>query len=191
MKTLIIIQTLSKIGRILSKIVFVCCVVAFSVCAVSLALLPFGFEMIEIGDVTIKGLLNRFGDSEVSISLIYATVSSAMIVCAGEAVVSKFAECYFKRELNDGTPFNLEGAGQLMRLGIISICVSIGAEVLAAIVSDVIFKYGGDTLVADYGDISFGGNISIGIMLIVMSLLCRYGVERELAAHDKNDGENA
>lgn len=74
MKTLNIIQTLSKIGRILSKIVFVCCVVAFSVCAVSLALLPFGFEMIEIGDVTIKGLLNRFGDSEVSISLIYATV---------------------------------------------------------------------------------------------------------------------
>lgn len=191
MKTLNIIQTLSKIGRILSKIVFVCCVVAFSVCAVSLALLPFGFEMLEVGDVTIKGLLSRFGGSEVSISLIYATVSSAMIVCAGEAVVSKFAECYFKRELNDGTPFNLEGAGQLMRLGIISICVSIGAEVLAAIVSDVIFKYGGDTLVADYGDISFGGNISIGIMLIVMSLLCRYGVERELAAHDKNDGENA
>ncbi len=191
MKTLNIIQTLSKIGRILSKIVFVCCVVAFCMCAVSLALLPFGFEMIELGGVTINGLLSRFGDSEVSVSFIYAAVSSAMIVCAGEAVVSKFAECYFKREVNDGTPFTIEGAGQLMRLGIISISVSIGAEVLAAIVSDVIFKYGGDTLAADYGDISFGGNISIGIMFIVMSLLCRYGAERELAAHDKNDGENA
>ena len=55
-------------------------------------------------------------------------------ICAGEAVLSKFAEHYFKRELADGTPFNLGGAKELMRLGIFTICIPIGTQIIAEIV---------------------------------------------------------
>ncbi len=40
-------------------------------------------------------------------------------------MIAKFAEHYFKGELLDGTPFNMERAKELTRLGIITIGVSI------------------------------------------------------------------
>lgn len=57
-----------------------------------------------------------------------------MILCAGEAVLAKFAEHYFKRELVDGTPFDLGGAKELRRLGILAICIPIGTQMLAEII---------------------------------------------------------
>ena len=47
-------------------------------------------------------------------------------------MIAKFAEHYFKGELLDGTPFNMERAKELTRLGIITIGVSIVTEVVAA-----------------------------------------------------------
>lgn len=61
-------------------------------------------------------------------------MAAGMILCAGEAVLAKFAEHYFKRELADGTPFDLGGAKELMRLGILAICIPIGMQMIAEIV---------------------------------------------------------
>lgn len=47
-------------------------------------------------------------------------------------MIAKFAEHYFKGELLDSTPFNMERAKELTRLGIITIGVSIVTEVVAA-----------------------------------------------------------
>lgn len=49
-------------------------------------------------------------------------------------MLAKFAEHYFKRELADGTPFDLGGAKELMRLGILAICIPIGMQMIAEIV---------------------------------------------------------
>ena len=49
MNTLKTIQTLSKIGKILSKIVFICCVVAFCGCIATIISLAFGAETLRIG----------------------------------------------------------------------------------------------------------------------------------------------
>ena len=101
-------------------------------------------------------------------------MAAGMILCAGEAVLAKFAEHYFKRELADGTPFDLGGAKELMRLGILAICIPIGVQMIAEIVYAVMEQtmQGVAALQLDNT-----GSVTLGIMFIVLSLICRYGAE--------------
>ena len=116
----------------------------------------------------------RNGDYYENISTAYAAMAAGMILCAGEAVLAKFAEHYFKRELADGTPFDLGGAKELMRLGILAICIPIGTQIIAEIVYAVMEQTlrGVAPLQLDHS-----GSVALGVMFIVMSLGCRYGAE--------------
>lgn len=171
-KTLKTIQVLSKIGRILSKTAFVCCIVGFCGCVVGIISLAAGFEAVKIGGVTIKSILRN--EAGLSTGTLYASMAAGMVLSAGEAVVAWFAERYFERELGDGTPFDLGGAKQMLTLGIIVICVSVGAQMLAGIVY-AIFR----ATMEGVGEYSFGefGSAAIGVMFILTSLICRYGAE--------------
>lgn len=171
-KSLKTIQVLSKIGMILSKTTFVCCIIGFCGCIAGMISLAAGFEAIKIGGVTINGILQA--EADVTTGTLYATMAVGMALSAGEAVVAEFAERYFKRELNDGTPFDLGGAKQMLNLGIITISVSIGSQILAAIIY-AIFKATMEGVAPfDFGS---AGSAAIGIMFIVTSLICRYGAE--------------
>lgn len=191
MKSLKTIQTLSKIGKVLSKIIFILSIVSFCLCLVGIISVAIGGEVLKLNGVTIKGIIPD--DIEINEGTMYAAMAVAMIVCAGEAVLSKFAEVYFKNELSAGTPFTLSGAKELMRLGILSICIPIGADIISAIAYEVInTAYGNinDFEISDYS------SISLGIAFIIISLLCRYGAEViapaarniETPAQDNNGG---
>lgn len=137
MKSLQTIQILSKIGKVLSKIAFVFSIIGAVGCAGGMASLPFGDSGIfKIGGVTIHGLIdNRAG---IDIESLYPMMAGAMIVCIGEVVLAKFSEKYFAHELAAGTPFTADGAKEMLRLGILTICVPLGALILSRIVSGVI-----------------------------------------------------
>ena len=109
------IQTLSKIGRILSKIVYICCVVGFCGCIVGIISLGLGGEVFKLGGVTIHSIIESH--SHTSMPTLYTAMAFGLVLCAAEAVLSKFSEIYFKNELADGTPFTMRGAKELMRLG--------------------------------------------------------------------------
>lgn len=164
-KTLNNIQKLSKIGKVLSRIVFIFCIIGFCGCVV-------GILSMAIGGVTLESILGI--EAGVTAGTAYAAMAAGMILCAGEAVLSKFAEHYFKRELADGTPFNLGGAKELMRLGIFTICIPIGTQIIAEIVYAVMEQTlrGVAPLQLDHS-----GSVALGVMFIVMSLGCRYGAE--------------
>ena len=121
MNTLKTIQTLSKIGRILSKIVYICCVVGFCVCIVGIISLGLRGEVFKLGGVTIHSIIESH--SHMSMPALYTAMAVGMVLCAAEAVLSKFAEHYFTNELADGTPFTLMGAKELMHLGILTIMI--------------------------------------------------------------------
>lgn len=111
-------------------------------------------------------------------------MTGAMIVCIGQAVTAKFAECYFRHELTAGTPFTLSGAKELLRLGVLTICLPLGTMILGQIISGVVAEFigCGEAFKLDGGD-----SVALGVMFIVMSLLCQYGAElrenREDALH--------
>lgn len=177
MKSLNTIQKLSKIGRVLSKIAFIFSVIGFCGCIAGLLSLSFGNgSLIKIGGVTLHGLISEeYGYNIKSIS---ATLSGWMIVCAGEAVLAKIAEVYFKNELKAATPFTLAGSKELLRLGILTLVIPTGCAVVGSIVEGIIAGFMKVEKAAAM-DMYFDNESSIvlGIMFILGSLLCRYGAE--------------
>ncbi len=181
MKTLNTIQTLSKIGKILSKIVYIFCIIGAVGCIVGVVCLPFADTgVLKVGGVTIYGLVvNRAG---IDLNSLYSLMTGAMIVCIGQAVTAKFAERYFSHELTAGTPFTVGGAKELLHLGIITICVPLGAMILAQIISSIVTEFIG---CGDAFKLEGGDSVTLGVMFIVMSLLCKYGAEcRENGEND-------
>lgn len=137
MKSLDTIQKLSKIGRVLSKIAFLFSVIGFCGCIAGLLSLSFGNgSLIKIGGVTLHALISE--EYGYNIKSITAALSGWMIICAGKAVLSKFAEVYFKNELKAETPFTLVGAKGLLLLGILTLAIPTGCAVAGSIVEGII-----------------------------------------------------
>ena len=184
MKTLKTIQTLSKVGRIISKIIFICCLVGAIGCLagiVSLAVIPSG---IQIGDTTIHGMIENSAD--ISMGSLYAGMAVGAIMCSGEAALSKIAENYFKGELAAGTPFTFDGAKEMMKLAICAICIPLGTQTVAAIVHGIIAAAFSN--VAELKLEAFGsGSVGLGVMFIITSLLCRYGAEISQGKDNNNE----
>lgn len=171
-KTLKIIQTLSRVGEILSRIVYILCIVGLVVSAVGLASFAAGIATISISGTSFEIILHEAG---VSAGTVYASLVVAMILCGGEIAIAWFAIRYFRREQQDGTPFDLGGAKELLRLGILQIGITLLAQILAAVTHGVISAVCADVRELSLGDLP---SIMIGISMILMSLIFRYGAER-------------
>lgn len=174
MKTLNTIQVLSKIGKVLSKVVYICCMVGFIGCAVGILAMLIGEQSLKIGGVTLHSILQN--EAGASTGTIWATIVAGLILCAGEYVVARMAYRYFAHELNAGTPFTLDGAKELMHLGVSAIWIPIVSAVLAQAAHGIISE-----LMENVEAMSLDGfdSVVLGIMFIVISLLCRYGTELE------------
>lgn len=172
-KTLKTIQTISKIGKIFSTIVFIFSIIGFVGCIVGmigLAVIPDGG--FKIGGVTIRGLVET--NAGISMGTAYTSMAIAVIFCAGEAVLAKFAGNYFKHELEAGTPFTFEGAKEMLRLGILAICIPAATSTVAAITYAIM-----SSAIPDVDKIDFSNafSIGLGIMFIITSLICKHGAE--------------
>lgn len=190
MKSLNTIQKLSKIGKVLSKIAFIFSVIGFCGCIAGLLSLCFeNSSLIKIGGVTLHGLISE--EYGYNIKSITATLPGWMIVCAGEAVLAKFAEIYFKNEFRAETPFTFAGAKELLRLGILTLTIPTGCAVIGSIIEGIIaglMKVEKAAAMDLYLDKE--SSIVLGIMFILGSLLCRHGAElREHPGFEKNYGD--
>jgi len=176
MKSLITIQKLMKAGKILSKIAFIVSIVGFCITIVCMISLGIGFDSFKIGGVTVYGIIKN--STNMSFQEIYAMLVSSIIMLAGEAVLAKFAERYFKKELKVGTPFDDSTSKDLLNLGILAIVIPIGTQIISEIINALIGEFSAT-------EISFSVEISgtgmLGIMFIVMSFVCRYGAELQNA----------
>lgn len=179
MKPLNTIQALSKIGKVLSKMIYICCIVGFILCAVGFAAMLVGADTIKLGGVTLHSILEV--EAGVGIGTSWAAIAVGMILCLGEFFVSRMAYRYFKNELDAGTPFTADGARELLHLGISVIWIPIVTAVLAQVAQGVIAR-----LMEHVEKLSLNnaGSVALGVMLIISSLLCQYGAE--LKAKDKD-----
>lgn len=180
------LQKLSRLGRILSNIAFIFSVIGFCGCVAGLLSLRFGSgSLIKIGGVILHGLIRN--DSGDNLKSIAGALSGWLIVCAGEAVLAKFAECYFKNELKAETPFTLAGARELLRLGILTLAIPTGCAVIGGIAERFVVGFPEVEKAASH----FGGEagIVLGIMFILGSLLCRYGAELKGNRENGNGNE--
>ena len=172
MKTLKTIQVLAKIGKIVSKIIFIFCLIGAGGCLTGILGMALGASAVKLGGLTLESILQT--EAETSLGTVYASMAVGLIFCAGEAVLAKFSEHYFTRELNDGTPFTMDGAKELLRLGILAIAIPVGTQIVAGIVYGIFAAVMRDVAPLEIGTY---GSAGIGIMMIVTALICRYGAE--------------
>lgn len=78
---------------------------------------------------------------------------------------------YFKAEQKDGTPFTETGAIRVKKLGIICIACEIISAAFSAIAEDIVTVPG--------ESIYNAGSIAVGLCLILISLVLKYGAELE------------
>ena len=172
MNTLKAIQTLAKIGKIFSRIIYICCIVGFCGCIVGIVSLAIGAETFKLGGVTVHSMIeNKAG---MNLPTLYASMAVGLLFCAAEAVLCKFAEIYFKNELADGNPFTLRGAKELLRLGILTIAIPLGTVIVCSIGVSI-----ADNIYPSINKLAIGefSSVGLGVMMIVLSLFCRYGAE--------------
>lgn len=173
MKTLNLIQKFMKVGKIISKIIFICCCIGSIACLVSIGILVIVCNLsIEIDG---QSIVNYIMDKEnININELYPIMAGSVIICAGEAIVAKFAEIYFNNELNEGNPFTFTGAKELLRLGVLTISVPL----VAIMISDIITSIVAAIIKCENNyNVEAGDNIIIGIMLIAISIIFKYGAE--------------
>lgn len=99
-----------------------------------------------------------------------ATLVAEAIACAFGAALLWFARNYLGRELADGTPFTEGGATQLRHLGILTIVlpiVSIALQIIPYQLLDAAEPRGMDN----------GSSVILGVVLILASVVFRYGAE--------------
>ena len=178
MKSLKTVQGLAKAGRILSTIAFIFAVIGFVACVVCAVIAGVaGNKALDF----IADAVRKYSNKEIAMTLEYLLTSliCGAMICAAEAVLAKFAERYFKRELADGTPFTFGGAAELKRLGLLAIFIPIGAYAAAGVFYGIMKLTYPELNEIHY---SSGGTIMLGVMLLVGSCLCKLGAEKEAAA---------
>ena len=173
-KALRTVQGFAKVAKVLSMIVFVCAIIGFVGCVVAavVAAAVTGSLFDAIKDMVVK-----FTKEDIAIgkdAVLVAAIAGA-IICAAEVVLSKFAFNYFRREVNDGTPFTAGGAAELRRLGYLAIFIPIGADMLAAIFYGIM-----QATVEGIPNNTFSGlsTIVIGALFLIGSYVFEYGTEK-------------
>ena len=121
--------------------------------------------------------MSMLQQSGVTQEYVTAVLVCMTIIVAAEAVVAKFINVYFKHELKAGTPFTFEGAKEMLRLGIITIAVPVGASLAATIVFDIMAA--GSGLDSEF---NFEISLGMGLMFLALSPLLKHGTELRLRA---------
>ena len=168
MKTLQTIQKIFKVIQILAKVAKILCIVGASIsgvvalCAVTQCHGGTVFSI--IGEP-----LKLFADGTDLLQK-YVELLSITFMLIAEAILLGLTHGYLKSEQADGTPFTEQGAERIRKLGIRFIYIPI----IAVSVSEAVAVWQGMESVERVGNL---GSVMTGIVLILVSLIFRYGAE--------------
>ena len=174
-KTLRTIQKFAKLGKILSAIIFILCIVGALACiAGAICWEKFGDFEFNFAGITISNMVES--ETGVTGGGVFTACAVGFVLILGEAILAKFAQRYFKRELEAGTPFTMEGAQELKSLGIKTILIPVISYAAAAAVHVIMVRFlqmGGGEFKSELTI-----NLGLGLMFIIGSLLCKLGAQQ-------------
>lgn len=175
-KSLKTVQTVCKVCMVLAEIAFVLLIVgAVLVLACGIFIGAGKMDaLMSSGALVLDEMLQQSGVTQEYVTAVLVCMT---IIIAAEAVVAKFINVYFKHELKAGTPFTFEGAKEMLRLGIITIAVPVGASLAATIVFDIMAA--GSGLDSEF---NFEISLGMGLMFLALSPLLKHGTELRLRA---------
>ena len=170
MQTLNSIQKTFHVFQILAKIAYVFSIIGAVFCAVGALCCVAWYAGGQVFSLFGEPITYFTDTADVSRAL--AVLLSDMVFCTVEAILLGFAGNYFEIEQAEGTPFTKNGADRLKKLGIRCIWMPIMAAVVVAVICVA-------TGTEKAGDASNLPSLVTGLLLILASLIFRYGAELE------------
>ena len=181
MKSLKIIQVLSKILKVVSTITFVVSIVVASISLLGVIILPITKDVVIYDGKTFSILIAENGVN-------YITALTALIIslvtCLAMIFTSKYNEIFFRKELELGTPFDKTIVKSMRKMAIINIALSIGLNIVLAIVVGSIDLLNEEL---NYSFDGYNGTVAFGIAMLVISLFCDYGAETSKNTTEENN----
>lgn len=172
MKSLETVQKTFRVFRILTKVAMILSFVWAGLAALGMLCGTVWYQggtVVGVDYALLYTLTKTGGLSEMIGALL-----TDVIFALTDGILLAFALRYFSAEQKDGTPFTKRGAVQIKRLGIRTIVLPLVAAILAAIVC-AIFELP-QNAGGDWGSLT---SVCMGIVLILASLIFRYGAELE------------
>ena len=166
MKQLETIQKTFHVFQILTKIAYIFSIVGAVLCAVGALCAAAWYSGGQVFSLFGEPVTS-FASGE-GLNRMLAVLLSDFIMLASEAILLSFACRYLKAEQADGTPFTETGAEILKRLGIRCIWLPIVAVTVVCVIG-VCFN------AEDTGNYSNLPSVATGIVLILASMIFRYG----------------
>ena len=162
-KTFRVFQNLTKIAMILSFVW-----AGLALLGMLCGAVWYGGTVVGIGQAQLYSLTKTGG----LIQMIAVLLTDAILALTDGTLLA-FALAYFKAEQADGTPFTYGGAEQIKRLGIRTIVLPLVAAIVAAVIYAVFDLPQGSV---EWSNLT---SLGMGIVLILASLIFRYGAELE------------
>ena len=161
------IQKGMRVLQILSKIILIFAVVG-------VVLTSIGATLVATDVLNMENQFLHFLSvtAEISKGQLVGTLTAAAISLLFGGIITAFAYRYFTAELKEGTPFTNAGAERIKQLGIMEIVLS----VISMGIMDGIYEKIGLT---EWNRFDDAGGITIGICLILLAIVIRYGAELE------------
>lgn len=172
MKSLVTIQKTFRVFQILTKIFMILSFLWAGLAGLGLlcgVVWYSGGRVVGASQETMRFLLQT-----ASLKQMLGVLLSDIVFALTDGILLVYAFRYFKKEQADGTPFTQSGAEQIKRLGIRTIVLPLVAVILSAVFYGV-FEVP-QSIRMDEGNVS---SVATGIVLILASLIFRYGAELE------------
>ncbi len=157
-----------RVFQIFSKIILTVAIVGLALTSIAAILVA----------SNVLNMENRFlhflsVTAEISKGQLIGTLTAAAISLLLGVILSVFAYRYFTAELKEGTPFTNAGADRIKQLGIVMIVISL----VSSFVMDGIYHV--FHLAEEWNRYDDTGSIALGICLILLAMVVRYGAELE------------
>ena len=181
MKTLQTIQKTFRVFQILTKVALILSIVGASVCALGALCAVIWYNGGQVFSLFGQPI-TAFAIGE-DLKQTYGVLLCDTVIMVTDAVLLAFAGQYFKTEQSEGTPFTVNGANLIRKLGIRCIWMPIVAVVITYVITACLG-------VEKSGDVSNLPGVVTGIVLILASLIFQYGAElQEQNSSLTSDGE--
>lgn len=164
------LKTIAKVGKIISQIIFICCIVGIIGCLVGLVIL-LGVNLFGTNFAALF-----ISNTDIAIETIVFACISGLITCICEGILAKYANNYFKMALAQQTPFTLTGSQEMFRLGVLTIALPLGAILIQDIGYGIFHAY---YPACQQFNINGIEGIGLGVMFIILSVIFKYGAELE------------
>ena len=165
MKNQKIIQIVAKIGKILSQIVFVCCIVAASLCTLAL------LSLILMPGIDITSLIME--ETNINTETIYVSLIVAVIVSGSEIYIALRLKRFFAHELEVMHPFTHELASELKNVAWITIIINLIVNLVCNLGISIARLVNSQIKDLDVSPVSIG----FGITLLIVAFLCDYAAD--------------